>query len=222
MKEADIFVFLDNVQYERQSWQCRNRIKGPSKQPIWLTIPVNHDCLYEEIRNVKIAGESEWEKKHWNSIRSCYGRAPYFEVYSAFFKSVYEKRWSSLSELNIHLIKYLASQLGLSPIFVNSSQLNPEGKRTRLVLDICQSLNASRYLSSIGAEEYMKADNAKELFEKEKIRVEFLEYNHPRYPQLFGEFIPDLSVVDCLFNCGPNSSKVLFADGSASIHALGR
>ena len=68
----------------------------------------------------------------------------------------------------------------------------------------------------------MRADHAKELFEKENIKVEFLEYNHPRYPQLFGEFIPDLSVIDCLFNCGPNSSKILFNEKSASTHELDR
>ena len=81
-----------------------------------------------------------------------------------------------------------------------------------MLLNICKMLGADRYVSSIGAKEYMEEDGAQELFKDEEIVIEFLEYAHPVYPQLFREFVPQLSFVDCLFNCGPNSSKIVFGE----------
>jgi len=218
MKEADVFVFLDNVQFERRSWQCRNRIKCPRK-PIWLTVPTLHEnqCL---IKDVTIDNTKPWQRKHWKSIKSCYGKAPHFNTYAAFFEEVYNRRWVKLASLNIYIIKYLASQLGLSPTFIRSSRLGVGAKRTPLLLNICEMLNADRYLSSIGAKQYMEEDGAKELFGKAGIAVEFFQFNHPVYPQLFGEFISELSVVDYLFNCGPDSRKVIFQEVSATFQPL--
>ena len=115
-----------------------------------------------------------------------------------------------LVDLNIELIKYLASKLGLSPVFARSSQLNVTGKRTELLLNICKTLKADRYVSSVGAEGYMMEDDAVPLFRSEGISVDFLEYTHPKYPQLFESFIPNLSSAGCLFNCGPDSSRIIF------------
>jgi hypothetical protein len=213
MKEADIFVFLDHVQFERRSWQCRNRIKAPKKW-IWLTVPTLHEGRCS-IKDVKIDNTKPWQRQHWNALRVCYGKAPYFNLYSPFFKSVYEKNWTKLVTLNIYIIKYLACQLGLSPVFLKSSELKVRGRRTRMLLNICKMLGANRYVSSIGAREYMIEDDAEELFEKEGVKVEFLEYNHPEYPQLFGNFISHLSFIDCLFNCGPDSAKIVFSKESA-------
>ena len=116
-----------------------------------------------------------------------------------------------LADLNIHIIKYLASQLGLSSGFMRSSQLNVETKRTQMLLDICKILKADRYVSSVGAEGYMMEDVAGKLFRNEGIAAELLEYKHSIYPQMFGEFIPNLSLLDCLFNCGPDSPKIVFS-----------
>ena len=207
MKEADTYVFLDNVQFARRSWQCRNRIKSPTKW-IWLTIPTFHKGL-SLIKDVEIDNSKPWARQHRKALQLCYGKAPYFAVHFPFFKSVYKKTWQTLVDLNIKIIEYLASQLQLSPVYIRSSQLNIEGKRTDLLLDICRTLNADRYVSSIGAEEYMMEDDAIPLFRDEGITVDFLEYKHPKYPQLFGAFVPGLSTVDCLFNCGPDSSKII-------------
>ena len=219
MKEADIYVFADNVQFESGSWQCRNRIKTPTKWK-WLTVPVMHSSLFCPIKDIQISNNQSWTQKHWNTLNSCYGKAPYFGTHSAFFKSLYEQKWSSLLELNIKIITYLASQLGLSPIFLRSSQLKTEGKRTHLALSICKLLAADRYVSSMGAWEYMKKEHADELFKNEGIKLEFLKYSTPTYPQLFGDFVPDLSFVDCLFNCGPDSSKIMLQENSAAFQSL--
>ena len=220
MKEADVYVFLDNVQFEQRSWQSRNRIKSAEKFA-WLTIPTHHDSQ-SKISDVEIDNSKAWKRQHLNAIKTSYGKAPYFANYSSFFKSLYEMNWTELPLLNIYLIKYFATQLGLSPIFVRASKLGLEGKRTTLLLDICKMFGADRYVSSIGAKNYMEADGAKQIFEKEGIKVEFLEVSHFSYPQLFGEFIPELSIVDLLFNCGPNSSKILFDNDTAVFSELDR
>ena len=219
MKESDIFVFLDSVQYERQSWQCRNRIKT-SQNWMWLTIPIKRNSRFLAIKDVEIDNSSSWARKHWKSIETCYGKAPYFDAYSDFFKGVYEKQWKMLSELNISIIKYLATQLGLSPTWLRSSELNVTGKRTDLVLNICKSLDADRYISSVGAEDYMLRDNAEQLFRTANIDLKFLKYISPVYPQLFGDFIPQLSLIDCLFNCGLDSSRIVFDEKLATFHSI--
>ena len=213
MKEADVYVFLDNVQFEQRSWQSRNRIKS-GEQFIWLSIPTHHENQ-SRINDVEIDNSKAWKRQHLNAMQISYGKSPFFKNYCSFFKSFYESKWTELALLNIHLIKHFASQLGLSPVFVRASKLEMEGIRTSLLLDICKMFGADRYVSSIGAKEYMEADGAKSIFEKEGIKVEFLEVKPFKYPQLFGEFIPELSVIDLLFNCGPDSSKILFDKGEA-------
>lgn len=209
MKEADIYVFLDNVQFEKRSWQCRNRIKSVNKW-IWVTVPTRSK-QGTLLKDVEIDNTKPWQRQHWNAIRTCYGKAPYFGLYAPFFKSVYNTEWTKLDSLNIYIIKYLASQLGLSPSFLRSSDLGVKGTRTDLLLNICTVLGADRYVTTVGSKEYMQEDGAEKLFER-CIKLEFFEYNHPVYPQLFEDFIPFLTVVDCLFNCGPKSAEVIFGE----------
>jgi hypothetical protein len=218
MKEADVYVFLDNVQFEQRSWQSRNRIKSVEKF-VWLSIPTHHNNQ-SRINEVEIDNSKPWNRQHLNAIKTSYGKARYFNDYSSFFKSVYELKWTNLELLNIHLIKYFASQLGLSPLFVKASKLGLEGKRTSLLLDICKMFGADRYVSSIGAKDYMEADGAKEIFMNEGIKVEFMKIKLFKYPQLFGEFIPELSVIDLLLNCGPAFSKRLFDKNPAIFSGL--
>ncbi len=220
MKEADVYVFLDNVQFEQRSWQSRNRIKS-AKDFTWLTVPTHHNSQIK-ISDVEIDNSKQWMRQHFTAIKTSYGKAPYFQEYCSFLKSVYEQRWTKLSILNIYLIKYFAKQLGLSPIFVRASKLGLEGKRTNLLLDICKIFGADRYVSSIGAKNYMEEDKAKSIFEKEGISVDFLQVNFPKYPQLFGEFIPELSIIDLLFNCSPTASDILLGENTAIISKLDR
>ena len=207
MKEADVFVFLDNVQFEKRSWQCRNRIKSVVGDT-WLTVPTQHDGR-SRICEVNVDNTKSWMRQHWNAVQTSYGKAPYFKRYSPFLKLVYEREWTRLVDLNIHIARFLAAQLSVSPVFVQASKIGLEGKRTQLLLELCKMFGGERYLSSIGAREYMQEDGAAEAFEKAGIKVQFLEINSMTYPQLFGEFIPGLSAIDCLFNCGPDSLQVI-------------
>jgi hypothetical protein len=208
IKESDVFVFLDHVQYVKRSWQNRNRIKT-SDGWMWLTVPT-HSKKGESINEVSIDNTKAWRKKHLNSIKTHYGKAPYFKKYYSFFESLYNKDWDNLSDLNVFVIKHFTSELGLSPNYVKSSKLNLKQKRTGLALEICKKLEADRYVSSIGAKEYMRKDGAEELFKDEGIKLEFFEYKHPVYPQLYDDFVTHTSIIDCLFNCGPESPKIIF------------
>lgn len=219
MKEADVYVILDNVQFEPRSWQCRNRIKSPGKL-LWLSVPTRREGMQSRICDVEIDNSKPWRRQHWASILTSYKRSPYFSEYSSFFSSVYERSWNRIGSLNMHIIKYLASQLGLRTTFVQASKLELEGKRTNLLLEICKLFGADRYVSSIGAKEYMKADGAKALFENAGIKIEFLEFKHLPYKQRFGDFVPELSFIDCLFNCGPESSSVVFNEESATFQSI--
>jgi hypothetical protein len=220
MQEADVFVFLDSVQFEPRSWQCRNRLKSPSGSS-WLTVPIRHKGNLA-ICDTEIDNSKSWRKQHWNAINIYYGKAKFFDLYAPSFKTFYSAEWSDIASLNINFTKFLAGQLGISPIFVRASRLGLTGKRTKLLLEICKMFDANRYVSSIGAKDYMEADGAKAIFDEKGIEVEFLTANFPKYPQLFGEFIPGLSVVDLLFNCGPEASKFLFAENAAILSKLDR
>ena len=219
MKEADVYVFLDNVQFEPRSWQIRNRIKVPSKE-IFLSIPTHH-TLQSRISEVSIDNSKDWAKQHWNALRLSYGKAKFFKYYAPFFEAVYRQKWTKLVHLNITLIKYLAQQLGINPIFVQASKMNLESKRTDLLEEICRKFNADRYVSSIGAHQYMRNDGAQKLFEEARITVDFLQYNTPDYPQLFGNFIPNLSTIDCLFNCGLDAQEIMKKAEASTFYRLG-
>ncbi len=219
MKEADVYVFLDNVQFEPRSWQCRNRIKSPANSS-WLSVPTRHEGLQSRICDIEIDASKPWRRQHCKAIAMSYSRAPCFAHQYSFFSSVYERSWQKLVSLNIHIIQYLASQLGLRPTFVQASKLGLVGKRTNLLLEICKMFGADRYVSSIGAREYMREDGAKEIFENAGIKIEFLQFNHRPYKQLFGDFVPEMSFIDCLFNCGPESSRIVLGEGSAIFQSI--
>jgi hypothetical protein len=218
MKEADVYVFLDNVQFEQASWQCRNRIKTVTKWT-WLTIPTHHTGQ-SKICEIDIDNSKPWQRQHWTAIKTSYGRAQYFHEHSSFFKSIYEMNWSKLTSLTENIIKYFSRQLAQSPVFVQASKLGVEGKRTELLLEICKMFDATRYVSSVGAKEYMEKDGAKKSFKDAGIELEFLEFNLPNYKQLFDDFIPGLSFIDLLFNCGPDCSKILLDEGCSTFSSL--
>lgn len=205
---CNIFIFLDNVQFKKNEWQNRNRIKT-TKGWQWLTLPVIHK-FPQKIFEVEINNTVQWGKKHLNSLITNYSRAPYFKKYIEFFEQTYARNWEYLVDINIHIIEYLAKAMGISnKKFFRASEFKPcEGKCERLV-DLCKLAGGNIYLSGKEGAKYMDLDN----FEKENIQVMFQNYTHPQYLQLFGSFEPFLSVIDLLFNCGPDSLSILRKEG---------
>ncbi len=205
LAQSDIFVFLDNVQYKKREFQNRNKILT-SSGPLWLTVPVRTRGKFEQlIKDVEIDNSVDWRKAHFESIRNNYGRAPFFKEHEPFFTSVYKKEWLKLAELNIYIVIYILSYLEIPVKVVFESALAAEGVKTARLVSICKKNKASIYLSGAGAKDYLE----EEQFKEAGINLEYQVFKHPVYPQLLPGFVPDLSVIDLLFNRGKESIKII-------------
>ena len=200
MRRADVFCFLDNVQYKKNDWQNRNRIKTAQGWQ-WLTVPV-HYRFPQKINEVTINNAVKWKNKHLQALISNYNRAPFFKEFLDIFELVYSENWESLSDLNIFLIKRLRTALGLQQRqAVKASDFELREDPTDRLIDICKALKADTYLSGQDGTVYMDLER----FKQSGIRVVVQDFKHPVYPQVFQEFQSHMSIVDLLFNCGAKS-----------------
>jgi hypothetical protein len=210
MNKADVFCYLDNVQYKKNEWQNRNRIKTAQNWQ-WLTVPVRYR-FPQKINEVKINNTVNWKKKQLQSLVSNYRRSPYFDAYFHVFEELFSKDWEMLSELNIFALARLRELLSLQnkPVVIASS-LNLREDPTDRLIDICRALKADTYLAGQDGLKYM--DLAR--FEQNGLKVTTQAFQHPIYPQLFNEFESHMSIVDLLFNCGPESMNIIPSAGVA-------
>jgi hypothetical protein len=205
--QVDAFVILDSVQFEKQSWQQRNRIKTPTGLQ-WLTVPVVFRGRFGQLINDVEIRDCEFWRSHLRAIELTYRRAPFFEDY---FHELRERLKSAagsrLADLNIRLQEWFLSILEIrTPLFL-SSQLNQPGKRTELLANICSHLGATEYISPIGSAGYLLPEM--DLLERRSIEVFFHNYEHPQYRQLFPPFIPYASILDLIFNEGGRSPEIV-------------
>ena len=202
--KADFFVFLDDVQFKKNEWQNRNKIKTAQGWQ-WLTVPVGYKYP-QLISEVPINGTIRWQHKHSQSVLSNYKKAPYYHSLEEFFEEMFCRDWQLISQLNISVVQELVEVLGIdTPLFV-SSELGefPEDADERLIA-ITKHFGADSYLAGMGGREYMELDKYKE----NGIEVVFQDYTHPVYDQLFGEFEPNMSTIDLILNHGPKSLTIL-------------
>ena len=204
---ADAYCYFDAVQYVKREWNNRNRIKT-AHGPIWLSVPVLTTGYREKpLCELQIDNTIDWKKKHWRSLSISYAKAPYFKKYSFFFEDVYTQQWTYLSELNEHMLKWFLKELGISVTYYKASALHFVGAKSELVLDMCKKLGADSYVFGALGRDYAKVAD----FERAGIKVVFQDYKHPIYPQLHGDFVPYLSIVDLIFNCGERSLDILMS-----------
>lgn len=203
---SDVFVVYDDVQYDKNGWRNRNRIKTASG-PQWLTVPVSADFSRRPAVNaVTIDNRSDWRRKHFLSIKQNYSQAPFFSDHIGLFEEAYARTWDRLLDLDMHFLSKLAQALGLGgKRIVLSSSLGVGGDKVDRLAAICKNLGADTFYEGAAGRDYLRASD----FEPHGIRLEFQDYRHPAYPQLYGRFLPYLSVVDLLFNCGPRSLDIL-------------
>ena len=201
---SETFVFLDNVQFKKNEFQNRNKIKT-AQGWMWLTVPVLYKYP-EQIDEVKINNGIGWRKKHLRTLAINYQKAPYFHDRFPEVERFYAVDSASISEVNRESVLMLLRQLGVDRKIAIASALGhlPKEPSERLAA-ICENLQADTYLSGAGGREYLDL----EPFNKRGITVVFQEFKHPVYTQLYGDFIPNLSLLDLLFNCGPDSLKIL-------------
>jgi WbqC-like protein family len=212
--QVDCFVLLDHVQFEKQSWQQRNRIKGPTGLQ-WLTVPVVfRGLLGQPINDVKIREPKFWQT-HLRAIELSYRRTPHFERYFLELSKILEENSHSLVELNIRAIDWFCHLLGVSTRRVRSSEIGESGKRSELLVNLCRHLAADSYLSPIGSSAYVLEDNR--CFSDAGIQVAFQHYEHPAYKQLFPPFCPFASALDLIFNEGNRSMEIIRSGRRASL-----
>ena len=206
---VDQFVFLDNVQYSHQSWQQRNRIKGPSGE-ILLTVPVVGSSKRGNIESVLINSNSNPLSKHLKSLHHSYSNSKYFSEVISHLGPILNSTTDFLSDLNIALITEIAKMLGLSTPMLKASDLGSAGVRENLLTSICREIGATEYVSPPGSKDYL---GGSKVFEDSGVKLMYFDFSHPIYKQKFGSFISHLSVVDMLFNVGPKQAACLIKDG---------
>ena len=205
---SECFVIVDNVQFVKRGkfgWMNRNKIRTHSGWT-WLTVPVLTKGRYhQKILETRINNDVDWRDKHWKSMVINYKKAPYFSKYADFFEDTYKKEWNLLIDLSETIIRYVLKELLINVKIIKSTQLEAEGKGTDLIIDICKKLDADSYVHGKHGQDYI----SEERFKENGIRCIFQEFVHPVYEQVYEPFIPNMSVIDLLFNCGPNSRQVL-------------
>jgi hypothetical protein len=211
---SDVFVFFDDVQFPRsRSLFNRNAIKSATG-PLWLTVPVKGKGDLLAVKDVEVDSTQNWQQKHWRAICLNYSKAPHFAAYKPAFERVYTERpWERFSDLCRAVIEAIASALELQTRFVLSSELGlPAAEGAQRLVNIVKAVGADRYLTGGGAgsQRHMDAD----LFERHGITVDIHAYAQEPYPQLWGPYLPDLAMIDLLFNCGGARSKERLLDGS--------
>jgi hypothetical protein len=208
MDQVDTFVLLDNVQFEKQSWQQRNRIKTPTGLQ-WLTVPVVFRGRFgQKVGEVEIRDGGVFARTHLRALELNYGRAKFFSLFfpalSAILRQTDKPR---LIDLNLKLLQWLREVLSIATPLLLASSLGENGKRSQLLASICQKLGATQYLSPIGSAEYLLREI--DVLARARVDVVFHHYVHPQYEQRFPPFLPFASVIDLLLNEGPRSTEII-------------
>ncbi|MBL8012787.1 MAG: WbqC family protein [Candidatus Omnitrophica bacterium] len=204
---ADTFILLDDVQFKKNEWQNRNKI-CTSQGWQWLTVPVLHD-FGQKINEVKINNKVDWRKSHLRAIELNYSRAPFYDQYIEVFQTAYQRSWEYLAQINVYFIERIIELLGVKTKIVLSSEYNASQNPTQRLIDLCKQFDAQIYLSGKDGSKYMDFSE----FEASRIKIRVQDFKHPKYRQQWpakeGDFISHLSVIDLLFNYGPESLKII-------------
>ncbi len=198
LSKCQKFVFLDNVQYTRRSFQNRNIISKNGKL-YYLTVPLHYSPRETLIKDMKIDYTQDWIEDHVNKMKDCYAHAFFFEDIFNIIYGEYKRKYEYLCDLNKALIKKFSKKMNIKCEFISSSDLNIKGRKSDLILNICEYLNTSNYITGQGSKEYLD----EEKFKKKKIQISYLEPNKIKYDQVNNDrFVGNLSIIDYLFNMG--------------------
>ena len=203
INRVDVFVFYDDVQYTSKDWRNRNKVKTKDGLK-WLTVPVVKKGLrHQLIYDTRIDNSFNWQLKHYKTPISSYAKSPFLKDYEWLLEDLYlKKKWDFISEFDIYSTILIADTLGLTADWHKSSDLLETGEKDgEKVLKICQRLGCNHFINGPASREYMN----KHLFSKHDVRLSYIDYQYPVYPQLHGPFTHQVSILDLLFNCGPKA-----------------
>jgi WbqC-like protein len=202
---ADLFVFYDDVQYDKRGWRNRNQIKTPRGRQ-WLTVPVYSRGAQTQnipIHQIRIVWENPWNEIHLKAIQQSYSKAPHFDRYRSLLETFYRRRDEFLADFTINFTIALARELGNTQTrFLRSSEIaGINGQKTERLIQILQAVGATHYISGPAAQDY--------------IELEYMQYKYPEYPQLYPPFDPQVSILDLLFMTGPGAPQYIFQGNHA-------
>jgi hypothetical protein len=195
---------MDDVQYDKR-YTNRNRIITNTGWT-WITVPINKDHKFSLNMHVEINNDLSWSSYHWKKIQHSYANAKYFDLYEDDIKSIYDRKWNYLFDLDFETLKLTLKWLDIKIDIIKESELTVEGRSTQRLINACKSIGADTYVSGVGGRNYLD----EQIFEKHNVKLEYQKYSPMSYPQYLSKsFIPNLSILDLLFNMGPDSIKYL-------------
>lgn len=211
LNTVDTFVVYDDMQYTKRDWRNRNQIKTP-QGPLWLSIPVEVKGKYLQKINETVVSDKQWGIKHWKTIQANYAKAPFFKIYKEYFEPLYlNESFTHLTDINIAFINTINNILGISVEILDSRDFELADDKTQRLVDICKKIQATDYYSGPAAQNYMDES----AFRNENIQVHYFDYSgYPEYPQLYGEFTHNVSILDLLFYTGPEAIKYMKSFGA--------
>lgn len=216
MAKADVFVLLDNVPFRKNYFQNRNKILGTNGEQ-WIGIPVSvKGHITSTIKDTQIAysANPKWREKYLRTVQESYGKYEFFNDIFPKLSEIITSDFVTISDVNIEIIKMFANGFGIKPQFIRGSELDVDGAKSDLILDICENLKADVYIAGPFGREYLKRDE----FDERDIRVCFNDYSHPLYTQKkSNEFVPYLSGLDLVMNCGYKQGKEIIMSGNEDV-----
>jgi len=210
--KSDVFVVMDDLQYEAQNFQNRNRLKLPDGG-FWITVPLRRGAqtdriVDKRIDNTGLGGRHHWQHRAWRTIETHYAKAPFFARYAQDLQIVFARKWDYLVELDLHMLDLARGWFGITGPIVRASSLGLRGAKTARILDLCERVGARAYLSGKGgSQDYLDV----EMLARAGVSVIWQTFRHPAYPQRYAGrgFVSHLGFVDALLNCGPDAAALL-------------
>lgn len=204
---SDKFIYLSKIQFEKKSWQSRNRIINKNEDFL-LSVPILNKDIKQLICEVKINNKIDWKKKHLKSIENNYSKTKFYKEYIIFFQKLYEKNWIYLAELNEYFLKYMLNELEIKTEIISDRDCNFKKKKNNFLIEMCNYFNADKYISNKGSEKYIDLD----LFKKNNINHYFVNYKGVDYRNKNNTSIINLSIIDMLFYCGSKETSKIIKD----------
>jgi hypothetical protein len=212
LAKADVFVVMDDLQYEAQNYQNRQRVKINSGAT-WLTVPLRRGSQDDTILDKRIdnsaAGRHHWQHRAWRTLEIHYGNTPFFAQYRDELHAVFTSKWERLIDLDLHMLELARNWLGITRPIVRASALGLTGQKSERIIDMCKKVGAKLYLSGQGGSTGYLDDTA---FKDAGIGVMWQQFRHPRYTQRYSKvgFVSHLGFIDLLFNCGQEARQILW------------
>jgi hypothetical protein len=202
--KSNVFVIYDEVQFTKNDWRNRNKIKSSTGLE-WITIPVKVKSLHQKISETEIA-QNNWKKKHLGTLQANYGKAPFYKESMPLIDELYEINSTLISEINQHMIIAICNYLDIPTQIIRSETLNLQGNKEERIIDACEKLQATHYLSGTSAKSYINIEN----FQEKHLVIDWMNYsNYKEYSQLHTPFEHGVSILDLIFNKGKASKDFM-------------